>query len=89
MIFINEEVIAIQKNVIGYLLKKLGTNLIQAKSLTQVSLPIDVFETRSNLERFAFSFVFGPHYLEKAAQTKDPVLQMKYTMVFLQTTSIM
>jgi len=53
--FINQEKIAAQKRVVKFLLSKIGSNLLSAKSLTTISLPIDVFEPRSNLERLAFS----------------------------------
>ena len=51
----------------------MGSNLMKGKSVLSISLPIDVFEPRSNLERYAYSFCFAPIYLEKAAQLTNPV----------------
>jgi len=49
------------------MLKKIGTNLISGKSVLSISLPVEIFETRSNLERVAYSFTYAPKYLEEAA----------------------
>ena len=89
MIFTNETKIAAQKQVFNFLMKKIGSNIVQGKSILNISLPIYIFDTRSNLERFAFSFTFAPEYLEKAANCVDPLLQMKYAISFLLTTTLM
>ena len=54
------------------MLKKIGSNLLTGKSLLSVSLPVEIFETRSNLERFAYSFSFAPRYLEEGAKMNTP-----------------
>ncbi len=54
----------------------MGSNLLAGKSLTNISLPVEVFEVRSNLERLAYSFCLAPEYLEKAAIETNPVEQM-------------
>lgn len=45
----------------------MGGNLLKGKSLLSISMPVDIFDNRSNLERTAYSFSFAPTYLEKAA----------------------
>ena len=50
----------------------MGSNLMSGKSIMSVSLPVYVFEKRSNLERFAASFAYAPHFFESAAD-KDPI----------------
>lgn len=89
MQFINADQIEAQKKVIGFLLKKIGSNIIKGKSVMGISLPIEIFETRSTLERFACSFVFAPDFLTKAALADDPVETLKYCQTFLLTTSLM
>jgi len=64
MLFINAEKIEATKSVIKYVLKKIGANIVTGKSILNISLPIDIFDTRSNLERFAQAFLFAPTYLE-------------------------
>lgn len=50
LIFKNKEVIEKQRAVVGYLMKKIGTNLFTGKSIMNVSLPINIFDVRSLLE---------------------------------------
>jgi hypothetical protein len=52
MIFSNQEVINKQRAVAGYLIKKIGLNLIKGKSVMNISLPINIFDTRSILELY-------------------------------------
>jgi hypothetical protein len=70
-------------------MKQMGANLISGKSLTSVSMPVDIFETRSNLERFAYSFGYAPIYLEAAAEETDPIEQMKHVVAFTLTLSML
>lgn len=54
------------------MLKKIGSNLVTGKSILSISLPVEIFETRSNLERFAYGFTYGPKYLEEGANMSTP-----------------
>ena len=54
-----------------------------------ISLPVYIFEKRSNLERHANQLTFAPIFLEKAAKLTDPVLQMKEIIKFGFTTSFL
>ncbi len=76
MVFINEREIEAQKSVVSFLMKRMASNLMKGESVLNISLPIDIFETRSNLERFAFSFSFAPNFLEPIAESSDPVAQL-------------
>jgi hypothetical protein len=49
MIFINQEVIDAQKDIIKYVLKQIGTNLLSGKSVMNMSLPVEIFDDRSIL----------------------------------------
>jgi len=40
---------------------------LTGKSLTNLSMPVYIFEARSVLERMSNSMAFAPTYLEKAA----------------------
>jgi hypothetical protein len=48
--FINQEDLKKQKSVLTYMLKKVGTNLLNGRSIMNVSLPIYIFDPRSTLE---------------------------------------
>lgn len=45
--FVNKKKLELQKDVISFILKRLGANLMQGKfSLVSVSLPVYIFEKR-------------------------------------------
>lgn len=50
LIYKKKEVIEKQRAVVGYLMKKIGANLLTGKSIMNVSLPINIFDVRSLLE---------------------------------------
>lgn len=50
LVFGNNEIIAKQRAVMGYLIKHMGYNLLSGKSIINVSLPINIFDVRSHLE---------------------------------------
>jgi hypothetical protein len=52
--------------VLGHLVKQLGSNIINGKSIVDICLPIKIFETRSFLEKFPLLLSFAPIYFEKA-----------------------
>mmetsp|Transcript_17287 Transcript_17287/g.12349 ORF Transcript_17287/g.12349 Transcript_17287/m.12349 type:complete len:86 (+) Transcript_17287:455-712(+) len=54
LVYLNEDVIKKQRGVVGHIIKKLGSNLIQGKSLIDITLPIKIFEPKSFLEKLAF-----------------------------------
>ena len=54
LVYLNEDVIKKQRGVVGHMIKKLGANLLQGKSLIDVTLPIKIFEPKSFLEKVAF-----------------------------------
>jgi hypothetical protein len=54
------------------MLKKMGSNLLSGKSILSISLPVEIFETRSNLERFGYAFCYAPKYLEEGAKLSTP-----------------
>jgi hypothetical protein len=55
------------------MLKKIGSNLISGKSIMSISLPVEIFETRSNLERTAYMFTYAPKYLEEGCKIDNPI----------------
>jgi len=77
LVFINKDLIDKQRGVMGYLIKKIGLNLIKGKSVMNISLPINIFDVRSHLEVFAYQNSYANVFLSKAANTKDPVERLK------------
>lgn len=54
-----------QKKVFSYLMSKIGGNLLEGKSITNISLPVYVFEKQSNLSRYASTLAYL-QYLDQA-----------------------
>jgi hypothetical protein len=52
IIYLDQAVIDKQRAVAGYLIKNIGLNLIKGKSIMNISLPINIFDTRSTLELY-------------------------------------
>lgn len=44
----------------------MGLNLMQGKSIMNVSMPIKIFDSKSFLNKHADIYMFGPHFFEKA-----------------------
>ena len=77
LIFTNKNIIEKQRAVMGYLIKKIGLNLIKGKSIMNISLPINIFDVRSHLEVFAYQNSFAKTFLEKAGKSRDPLERLK------------
>ena len=82
LIFVNEELMQQQKDSAKFILKELGGNFMSGKSLLSVSLPVNIFEPRSLLERSAAEFGCLPKYLKPVA-LKDALTQMKAIVGFM------
>jgi hypothetical protein len=49
LIFINHKKIEEQKGVLKFVLTKIGKNILSGKSVLDISLPVDILSTESNL----------------------------------------
>ena len=78
-----------QKDVIKYLIRQIGTNLISGKSIMNMSLPVEIFDGRGLLERSAGSFGYAPIFLTQAGKTADPLEQMKLIVTFILSINIL
>lgn len=68
MHFINEALIQSQKDTLKFVLKQIAANVFSGKSIFNVSLPVDIFEPRTLLERSAASLGKMPDYLISACE---------------------
>lgn len=50
--FINQEIMEKQRSVLGYMIKNVGSSILNGKSLSQVSLPIYISDYRSQTEAY-------------------------------------
>ncbi|CAK59389.1 unnamed protein product (macronuclear) [Paramecium tetraurelia] len=85
--FVNDEKLAQQKKVLYYILQKIGQSLLRT-SILHISLPVHIFERRTNLQRFASSFSYAPHFLEPVVNS-TPLDQMKAALAFIVSINIL
>ena len=82
LIYMNKKVLKTQKNMLTYLLKRLGSNILQGKSISSISFPIDLYEPRSELEKYTNDLSLGPYFLEKASLLDDSIEQLKLIITY-------
>lgn len=63
----NDELMKKQRGVLSHFIKQVGQNWIQSRPLTQISLPIKVFDAKSFIEKCAMLFKTAPLFCELAA----------------------
>ena len=80
LILYNKKVIAEQDNVLSFMMNTFKKNLF-SKGPLNISLPVTVFNCRSQLSQYAHAFSRSPRYLEEAAKMTDPVERMKRVMM--------
>jgi len=74
-----------QKDVIKYIIKQIGSNLFSGKSIMNMSLPVDIFDSRSVLERCAGTFGYAPVLLREAAKSIDDIERISWIATFVTT----
>jgi len=71
MIFLNDELISLQRGVFKKLLQKVGSNLVTGKSVMDVSMPVCIFSTDSMLMRQARMVQITPTIVEVLKKETD------------------
>jgi len=79
---LNQEWIDSQKRVLGQILKNMGKNLLEGKSIMNMSLPVSIFSKDSILQRAAKIITYAPDFVERAATTTDELEQFKIIVAF-------
>jgi hypothetical protein len=82
LIFRDKDIMEKQNKVIGFLMKKIGTNLLKGKSIMNVSLPVYIFDKRTLLEVYAYELSLAPYFLPRAYYTVDSLEKLKWVTVF-------
>lgn len=78
----NYEELRTQEGLILDLMKRAGKQLIEGKNIVAISLPVRIFEPRSMVERITELWGTGPHYINLACKTQDPIQRMKLIIAF-------
>jgi hypothetical protein len=79
---VDQELIAAQRKILGYIVQQFTKNLMSGKSVHHLTLPISIFGKEDSLQRVANSAIYAPICLEKAGEQEDPVERMKMTIAF-------
>lgn len=75
---VDKSIVKRQSGVIGSMIGQLITTM----SISRISLPVRIFESKSTLERIADLWRFAPFFLTKAAATHDKVERFKLVVTF-------
>ena len=70
------------------MLGKIAKNLVSGQSITNISLPVDIFSPESNLERFILGMTYAPLVLE-GLLNQNAINRLVKTFIFGLTNSIM
>lgn len=74
MLLVNQVRIAAQNNVLKFIMATLKKNLFSGKGILNISLPVEIFASDSNLQRLCESMALAPELIErKAVLATDPV----------------
>lgn len=65
------------------IVKEVGNSILDGRDLSTLTLPIDLFEPCSFLEKMCVSWSYAPTFLTAAAHATDPVERLKLVMSFV------
>jgi len=82
IVLTDQDLLTRQRNVLSYLIKSMGANLLKGKSVMNVSLPVNIFCTESLLQRMCKMFGYAPEFLNKAAEATSPIERVKQVCAF-------
>lgn len=82
---LNQEWIDSQKRVLTHILKNMGKNLLEGKSIMNMSLPVSIFSKDTILQRAAKTITYAPVFVEQAVAESDPLEQFKKMVTFYFT----
>lgn len=73
----DEEIVNKQSGIINEVVKQLTTNMIKGLGITSLSLPIKVFEPKTQLERNIEWWAYAPIFLKQAGKEIDSIKCLK------------
>ncbi|POM58265.1 Hypothetical protein PHPALM_37108 [Phytophthora palmivora] len=79
---IDKEVAKKQGGVVKDVIKSAGAKILEGKSAVSLSLPVRIFEPRTNLERVCDLMLYAPTFLNVAYEQNDALERFKYVMTF-------
>ena len=85
LLYINEEAKKIGYEAVKYLVAKFSKNVLQGKSILNISLPVFMFDKRTLHIAFAYEQKFAPIFLTKAALSIDKFERLKWVTTYLMS----
>jgi hypothetical protein len=82
MISINLEKVKAQNGVLREVFKNIGKNILSGRNILNISLPVTIFSTETNLSNICNSYSYAPLLLEAAARQNNPIHRLKYVVIF-------
>lgn len=76
----NEEIKERQRGVLKEVFTSMASKLLEGKNVIGLSLPVRIFEPRSQMERLIDSLHFFPFYMAKAKETADPAERLSHIL---------
>ena len=83
LLYIDEEAKKIGYEAVKYLVAKFSKNVLQGKSILNISLPVFMFDKRTLHIAFAYEQKFAPIFLTKAALSVDKIERLKWATTYL------
>ncbi|KUF96052.1 Dynein beta chain [Phytophthora nicotianae] len=79
---IDKEIAKKQGGVVKDVIKSAGAKILEGKSAVSLSLPVRIFEPRTNLERVCDLMLYAPTFLNTAYAQNDALERFKYVISF-------
>ena len=83
LLYINEEAKKIGYEAVKYLVTKFSKNILEGKSILNISLPVFMFDKRTLQIAYAYEQRFAPYFLTKAAFCTDKMERIKWVTTYL------
>lgn len=89
LVLINAPKIAAQDNVIKFMMSTLKKNIFSGKGILNISLPVEIFNCDSNLQRLCESLSLAPDLIERKSCKATPLERFKNCIAFAFTNSVL
>ena len=83
LLYINEEAKKVGYEAVKYLVAKFSKNILEGKSILNISLPVFMFDKRTLQIAYAYEQRLAPNYLTKAALCIDKIERLKWMTTYL------
>ena len=85
LLYINEEAKKIGYEAVKYLIAKFSKNVLQGKSILNISLPVFMFDKRTLHSAYAYEQKYAPIFLTKASLCTDKFERLKWVTTYLMS----